>query len=98
PLVDLACANAREEVEALRHRAVAPGAFPAGLGERPAVLAHLIEAQLVDVRLARLDERDGPLIELLEVVGGVVEMLAPVEAEPAHVRLDRLDVLHALLG
>jgi hypothetical protein len=29
----------------------------------------------------------------MEVVGGVVEMLAPVEAEPADVFLDRIDVL-----
>src|SRR5213075_1345223 len=36
---------------------------------------------------------DGPVVELVEVVGGVVEMVAPVEAEPADVLLDRVDVL-----
>ena len=33
-----------------------------------------------------------PLVELAEVVGGVAEAL-PLEAEPAHVRLDGVDVL-----
>src|SRR5206468_4033362 len=42
--------------------------------------------------LAGLDQVQGPVEELMEVVGGVVEMLAPVEAEPTDVFLDRLDV------
>ena len=41
--------------------------------------------QVVHVGLARLDQLHGPVVELLEVVGGVVEVLAPVEAEPADV-------------
>jgi hypothetical protein len=36
-----------------------------------------------------LDECDRPLVQLLEVVRGVVEPLVPVEAQPAHVLLDR---------
>ena len=35
----------------------------------------------------------GPLIELLEIVGRVVQVLAPVEAEPPDVALDLVDVL-----
>src|SRR6185436_7570376 len=38
----------------------------------------------------------GDLVEALEVVGGEVAAAVPVEAEPAHVALDRLDVLHVL--
>jgi hypothetical protein len=57
------------------------------------VLADLVRRQVVDVGLAGPDQVDRPRIELLEVVRCVVEVLAPVEPEPAHVRLDRVDVL-----
>ena len=40
----------------------------------------------------------GPLVELLEIVGRVIEVLAPVEAEPAHVALDGVDVFLLFLG
>ena len=57
------------------------------------MLADLVGGEVVDVGLAGLDQVDGPVVELVEVVGGEVEMLAPVEAEPADVFLDRVDVL-----
>ena len=57
------------------------------------MLANLVGREVVDVRLAGLDEMDGPLVELVEVVGREVEMLAPVEPEPANIRFDRVDVL-----
>ena len=53
---ELALAHAREEVEVLLDRAVAPGAVPARLGERPAVLPDLVRRQVVHVGLARPDE------------------------------------------
>ena len=42
-------------------------------------------ALVVDIGLAGADQVLGPLVELLEIVGGVVEVLAPVEAQPVHV-------------
>ncbi len=95
---ELAAAHPLEEVEVLLDRAVAPRAVPAGLGQRAAVLADLVGREVVDVGLAGPDQVDGPLVELLEVVGRVVEVLAPVEPEPADVRLDGVDVLLLLLG
>jgi hypothetical protein len=44
------------------------------------------------------DQVLGPGIELLEIVRRVIEVLAPVEAEPAHVGLDGVDILLLLLG
>ena len=90
---ELTGAHAREEVEALGHRPVPPRARGAGLGERAPVLADLVGAEVVHVGLAGRDEGDGPLVQLLEVVRGEVQVLAPVEPEPAHVRLDGVDVL-----
>ena len=94
---ELARAHPREQVEVLLDRPVAPRAVAAGLGQRAAVLADLVGGQVVDVGLAGPDEVHRPVVELLEVVGRVVEVLAPVEAEPADVGLDRVDVLLLLL-
>ena len=61
------------------------------------MLADLVGRQVVDVGLAGPDQVDRPVVELLEVVRREVEVLAPVEAEPAHVGLDGVDVLLLLL-
>ena len=53
--------------------------------------ADLLLAQAVDVRRALLDEVDAVVVELLEIVRGVAQ-LAPLEAQPADVALDGLDV------
>src|ERR1700682_3916866 len=39
-----------------------------------------------------------PRIELLEVVGSMIEVLAPIEPEPMDVTLDGIDVLLLFLG
>ena len=88
--------HALEQVEVLLHRAIAVRAVLAGLGQRAAVLADLVGGQVVDVGLAVLDQLDRPLVELLEIVGGVVEAV-PLEAQPAHVLLDGIDVLRLFL-
>src|SRR5262249_6775917 len=87
-----------EQIQVLLDRAVAERRGAAGLGQRAAVLADLLTAEIVDVGLAGADELLGPLVELFEVVAGVIEVLAPVEAEPADGAHDRVDVLLALLG
>ena len=52
---------------------------------------------VVHVGLADANEMAGPRVELLEVVGGEVQALRPIESEPLDVALDRVDVLHPLL-
>ena len=94
----LAGAHAAQQIEALVRRAVAVGAVAAGLGQRAAMLADLLGREVVDIGVARADQVLGPVVELLEIVGGEVRLLAPVEAEPAHVALDRNDELVLLLG
>ena len=94
---ELAPLHPLEQIEALLDRSLAPGAVLAGLGEAATVLADLVGGEIVDVGVTGLDQVDGPLVELVEVVGGVVEVLAPVEAEPADVFLDGVDVLLLLL-
>ena len=53
---------------------------------------------VVDIGEALLDQVLGPAVELLEMVGRMVEVRPPVEAEPAHVALDRVDIFLLLLG
>ena len=62
------------------------------------MLADLVGGLVVHVRLAGPHEVDGPLVELLEVVRGEVQVLAPVEPQPADVGLDGVDVLLLFLG
>jgi hypothetical protein len=56
------------------------------------VLADLIGGEVVDVSFSSPDELQSPLVELGEVVGGVAEAV-PLEAEPAYIFLDGVDVL-----
>ena len=92
-VLELAGTHPLEQVEVLLDRPLAPRRVAAGLGERAPVLADLVGGEVVDVGVAAPDEMDRPVVELLEVVGREVEVLAPVEPEPADVRLDGVDVL-----
>ena len=95
---ELARAHAREQVEVLLDAPVAERRVRPGAGQRAARLADLVRRLVVDVRLAGPDELDRPLVQLLEVVAGVEQVLAPVEPQPADVGHDRVDVLLLLLG
>ena len=93
---ELALAHAGEEVEVLRHGPVPVGAGDARLEGGAAVLADVVLAEAADVGFPGADEADGVRVEPLVVVGGEEELVRPVEAEPAHVALDRLHVLEVL--
>ena len=93
---ELACTHAAEQVEVLLDRAVAVGAVLARRGHRAAPLANLVEGLVVDVSQTFLYQEFGPLVELLEIVRGVV-LLGPVEAQPVDVLLDGVDILGVLL-
>ncbi len=88
--------HALEQVQILFDRTIAIRAVFARLGQRAAVFADLVRGEIVDVGLAVLDQLDRPLVELIEVVGGVVEAI-PVKAQPLHVLHDGVDVLGLLL-
>jgi Flp pilus assembly protein TadD len=95
---ELAGAHAREQVEVLLHRAVAVRAVATGLGQRAAAQADLLLGLVVDIGLAGPDQVLRPGVELLEIIGSKVQVRSPVEAEPAHVALDGVDVFLLLLG
>ncbi len=70
PSGEFAVLHAGEDVEIFVDGAGAIGAVFAGFIEVAAVLADLVDGEVVDVGLAGLDELHGPLVELAEVVGG----------------------------
>jgi hypothetical protein len=92
-VLELTRAHAAKQIEVFLDRTISKRAVAPGLGERAAIFAHLVGGQAVDVRLALAHELLGPLIELLEVIGRVIQVLAPVEAEPLDIALDLVDVL-----
>ncbi len=94
---EFAGAHALEQVQVLFDGAVAVGAFLARLGQRAAVLADLVRGQVADVGLARLDQLHRPLVQLVEVIGGVEQAVFPIEAQPADVVHDGIDVLGLFL-
>ena len=94
---ELAGAHAAEQIEILVDAAVAVRRVLARLGQRAAILADLVGRQRIDVGDALADQALGELIELLVVVRRVVFAVVPVEPQPPHVVLDRVDVLDVLL-
>ena len=94
---ELAGTHAAEQVEVFIDAAATEGAVPARLGQRAAVRPHLLVGLVVDIGLARFDQDLGPFVEALEIVRGVEEVVAPVEAEPAHVALYGIDIFLLLL-
>ncbi len=97
PVGELAGPHAREEIPTLRRGAIPVGALPPRLGQGAAVFAHLLRIQRADIGPALLDQLDGEGIELLEIIRGEIEPLAPLIAQPTHILLDRRDVLRVLL-
>ena len=83
----------REQVEIFVDRPVAERAVPAGLGQRAARQPDVLLRLVIDIGLARANEVLRPGIELLEIIRRIVKVSAPIEAKPADVALDRIDVL-----
>jgi hypothetical protein len=94
---ELAGLHPSEEIQVLFDAALAPGALLARFGDGAAAFPHLFFGEVTDVGLAVGDQVDRDVVDASEVVGGVVKALLPVEAQPAHVVLDRVDVLLVLL-
>ena len=68
------------------------GLFLPGSVSVPRCCADLLSGQIVHIGFAVFDQLDRPFVELVEIIGGVAEAL-PVEAEPAHVVHDGVDIL-----
>jgi hypothetical protein len=93
--LEFACAHAPVELEALFDGTLPVGALLAHFLNGAAVLLRkLLFGEVADVRAPEADQLFAELVEALEVVRRVIHVLPPIEPEPAHVALNRLDVLH----
>ena len=88
---ELAGAHSREQIEVLGDGAIAEGRIAARFGQRAAVLTHLLRIQVAHIGLAVFHQLERAAVEHLEVVRRMPQ-LCPLEAQPAHVVLDSLDV------
>ncbi len=95
---ELAFAHPREQIEILLDIAVTVRAVLAGSDKRASVFADLVGGQVTDVRLARLDELYGPVMELIEIIGRKVQTIFPVAPQPTDVVENRIDVFLFFLG
>ena len=86
-----------KQAQVLLDGTVAERAGHTGLRGRTFLLGYLLRGLLVDVCQALLDEPYGEVPQLLEVVGGIEDVL-PVEAEPLDVAHDVLYIFRILLG
>jgi len=94
---ELARAHALKQIKVFRGRAVAEGRCLAGFGGDAAIMLPFVAGDFADIGFAVADQAAGQLVHLLEVVGGVVVVRAPIEAQPADIRLDGIGVFDILL-
>ena len=62
PVGKFALPHPLEQIEILRHRPIAKRAVLPGRRQRAAIFANLIGVQIADIRLARLDQLDRPIV------------------------------------
>ena len=90
--------HAAEQVKVLLDAAIAERAVFTRFGQRATVEPHLLWGLVVNIGLAGPDQILGPGIELLKVVGGMVEVLPPVKTKPPDIVLNRIDVFLLFLS
>ncbi len=91
-VLELSSAHAPEEIQILGHRAIPVRGRSSRFGHGAPVLSNFFLTRAVHIGEARLDQLDRVFVETFEVIRGEIEVLAPVEAKPPHVLLDRTNV------
>src|SRR5205823_11220115 len=72
--------------------------FLTRLRQGTTIFSDLFGAQVTNKGFAGLDELDCPLVELIEIVGGIEEPAFPIEAQPPNIVDNGVDVLGFFLG
>jgi hypothetical protein len=81
-------AHALEEVQILFNTSVSARTVFARLSQRTSVFSHLIGVEIANIRLSFLDQLNGVFVELLKVIGRVVEPVPPIKTKPTNVALN----------
>ena len=91
-------AHSPKKVQVLIDGAIAIRAFFAWFRQGATVFSDLFRAQVAHKGLAGPDELNCPLIELVEVVGGVKDPIFPIKTQPANIVDNGINVLGFFLG
>ena len=95
--LDFAGVHLLEQSEAFFDRTVAVWAFCTRLGRSALLCGDVFRRLFVDVSLAFLNQADGKVPQLLEVIGCII-FISPLESEPLDVFLDGFHVFHIFFG
>mmetsp|Transcript_82104 Transcript_82104/g.145037 ORF Transcript_82104/g.145037 Transcript_82104/m.145037 type:complete len:405 (+) Transcript_82104:1424-2638(+) len=98
PILELAILHAVKQGQVLFNSSVAKRTVRARLNDTPSVLAHLCQCLAVHIGNPILDHVQGPLIVLVKVVRGKVQVVTPYTTQPGNVLLDGLHILSLLFG
>src|SRR6185503_13783931 len=93
---ELSVLHALEQIQILFNRTIAKRTFYAWFCQRPTVLTNFVGAEIAHVSFPGFDQLNGPLVELREVIGSVIETV-PLESEPANIIHDGFDVFSLFL-
>ena len=95
-IIELALPHPGKHVQIFFHCTASIGTIGARFGKCSTEHPYLISVQAANVGVAGLDEIDSERIELLEIIGGIEQTVAPVESQPANIVNDRFHVLRGL--
>ena len=84
---EIACLHASEEIEILIDASVTVRTVLARFSQRAPERTDLLSGEAVDIGMTTVDQLLGKFVQFVEIVGCVVKVTTPVEAEP----LDRFD-------
>ena len=84
---EIACLHASEEIEILIDASVTVRTILAHLGQCSSERTDLLSGEAVDIGMTPIDQLLGKFVQPVEIVGCVVKIATPIEAEP----LDRFD-------
>ena len=89
-------AHFAEQAQVFGHAALAEGRILAGFSERTTRGAHLFGRLRIDIGEVMLDQGFGELVEIVEIIAGVIQMIAAegsvIATQPVHRFDDRIDV------
>ena len=86
--------HALKQVQVLLHTSVSVWAFLSRLCEGSAVFTDLLCSQITDKRFSFFDQLYRCLIHLFKIIGGKIQTVLPVCAQPFDIRLDGFHKLH----
>ena len=66
--------------------------FLAGFGQRATMLAHFVESQVTDKRLAFVDQLDRPVVQLVKIIRGKKLSVLPVKSQPTDIGFDCINI------